>query len=695
MGRSALVLAVVAAGLYGAASLPNALIYDDLLLIAREVRPQQAGDLLRVFAEPHYEALQYYRPVVRITYLAQKALHGDAPAPFHVFNAALIALLLPLAYGLLRAPALRIRPLPALLAATAFVLHPVASSCVHPVAGRETTLPTAFLLLSVLAWLKDGPWWRATAAAAFALALFGKEQMIVVPLLFLLADLVGVARRPTTPRGWLIRYLPAAVVLAGYALLRSRLITSAPEIALWEDPLGPVASLAYGLQSLVFPTARLVYEPSVEAWFSLPRFLVALGCAAVLALAAWRLRATLREPLLFWTGWFLAGQLPTANIFHQEVSFDERYLFLPSLGLFALAATVASAEWRSRRGAVAAAAAAAVVLAVLGGISLRRSADFADSRSFYGRWLATNPRSANANNGMGGVLALDGRLEEALERYDEALRLKPDHEQARNNAGVALSLLGRHEQALERFREAIQLRPGYADAHYNMANTLVALGDLHAADERFREAIRLRPANPSALNNYGGLLVRQGRIDEAMEMFAAVIRLEPGHAPALLNNGILLARQGRYDDAISHYRQALRLSPDSADAHFDLAQALARTGAAEEALWSYRRALSLRPDWPVALNGLARLLATHADDGVRDGPRAVKLARRACEMTGHQSAELLDTLAAAHAEAGRFGLAVEWGSRAADLARSQENEALAVAIETRLAGYRRGETYRN
>ena len=58
-------------------------IYDDAVLIVNEPAPQSSGDVLRVFGERHWHNLPYYRPVARVTMVAQKWLHGNRPAPYH------------------------------------------------------------------------------------------------------------------------------------------------------------------------------------------------------------------------------------------------------------------------------------------------------------------------------------------------------------------------------------------------------------------------------------------------------------------------------------------------------------------------------------------------------------------------------------------------------------------------------------
>jgi hypothetical protein len=144
---AAAVLLVVT--LYGTLASGHGFLYDDRELILEEPRPHGFSDLARAFAEPYYGALPYYRPLTRISYLVEKELFGDVPAPFLLTNAALMGALTLAAYALLIRPRFGIGPRPALAAALLFALHPVASSCVVPIAGRDTLLPVTLMISSV------------------------------------------------------------------------------------------------------------------------------------------------------------------------------------------------------------------------------------------------------------------------------------------------------------------------------------------------------------------------------------------------------------------------------------------------------------------------------------------------------------------------------------------------------------------
>jgi tetratricopeptide (TPR) repeat protein len=100
--------------------------------------------------------------------------------------------------------------------------------------------------------------------------------------------------------------------------------------------------------------------------------------------------------------------------------------------------------------------------------------------------------------------------------------------------------------------------------------------------------------------------------------------------------------------------------------------------------------LEIEPEYPVALNNLAWVLATSADDALRDGGKAVDLAEKANRLTGGNNAQFLVTLAAAYAEAGRLAEAVQTANRALQLAEASADNALVKLLRTHLQLYQSG-----
>ena len=157
--------------------------------------------------------------------------------------------------------------------------------------------------------------------------------------------------------------------------------------------------------------------------------------------------------------------------------------------------------------------------------------------------------------------------------------------------------------------------------------------------------------------------------------------------------GLALARKGDFRRT-NQFAYALLLGPDRVEAHLDFGRVLLRLGDAPNGLRHLQEAVRLAPDSPLALNELAWLMATYPDATVRNGPEAVRLAEHACAMTGRRNPELLDTLAAAYAEAGRFPEAVNAAQEAISLARTAGDEAAVHQAENLLGFFQSGHPFR-
>jgi tetratricopeptide (TPR) repeat protein len=141
---------------------------------------------------------------------------------------------------------------------------------------------------------------------------------------------------------------------------------------------------------------------------------------------------------------------------------------------------------------------------------------------------------------------------------------------------------------------------------------------------------------------------------------------------------------------VRHYREALRIAPDLADVHQQLGRTLHAAGRHAEALPEFREAMRLEPGWAAPLADAALLLAAQPDAAARDPGEAVRLARRAAELTGFKNADVLQVLGAACAAAKQFDEAVEAQGKAVKLLASSDAGASADAERT-LESYRRHE----
>ena len=108
----------------------------------------------------------------------------------------------------------------------------------------------------------------------------------------------------------------------------------------------------------------------------------------------------------------------------------------------------------------------------------------------------------------------------------------------------------------------------------------------------------------------------------------------------------------------------------------------------------FQEMLRQDPNEKVALNSLAWILATHPDAAMRNGAEAVKLAQKAVALEKEDQPVLLDTLAAAYAETGRFKEAVQTAEKAQAAAVRRGDKQLSGSIQEHLAIYRAGKPIR-
>jgi tetratricopeptide (TPR) repeat protein len=165
-----------------------------------------------------------------------------------------------------------------------------------------------------------------------------------------------------------------------------------------------------------------------------------------------------------------------------------------------------------------------------------------------------------------------GKLEEAVERYEQVLRLKPDDVEAHNNLGLVLAQTGKIAEAIGHWEQALQIEPDYAETHNNLGVALAQTGKIAEAIAHYEQALRLKPDYPEAHNNLGVALAQTGKIAEAIAHYEQALRLKPDYAEAHNNLGLVLAQTGKIAEAIAHYEQALRLKPDFTQARNALAR---------------------------------------------------------------------------------------------------------------------------
>ncbi len=307
--------------------------------------------------------------------------------------------------------------------------------------------------------------------------------------------------------------------------------------------------------------------------------------------------------------------------------------------------------------------------------------------------LDATPHFGAAHSYLGYALLGQGRPDEVLAHYQRAVEIEPDSAEARYNLGRTFARLGRFDEAMAQYQKALEIKPDLAEAHHNLGQALANRGRIDEAMAQYQKALEIKPDYLEAHGSLGDLFAGQGNLDEAVRHYLAVLRLNPRDVRGHVQLGKVLRRQGKPQAAEVCFREALHGEPSNAEACSALAKALEQQGKLEEALGYYQESLRLRPDQPDILNNLAWIRATHPDPKFRDGAQAVAAAQHAVKLLRNEMS-VVDTLAAAYAEAGRFPEALAAARKALDLATQRHDQRLANALRSRIRLYEAGKPYR-
>ncbi|MCC6862023.1 MAG: tetratricopeptide repeat protein [Bryobacterales bacterium] len=322
------------------------------------------------------------------------------------------------------------------------------------------------------------------------------------------------------------------------------------------------------------------------------------------------------------------------------------------------------------------------------GVALVRTGKTEEAIAHYRKALELDPAYAGVHNNLGAALAGSGKLDEAIVHFEKALEAAPGSAEVHNNLGRALAGTGKIDQAVPHFQKALEANPNYAEARYNLGVALARSGRLDEAIAHFEKVLEASPEAVEVHNQLGRTLARAGRFDQAIVHLERVLQANPNSAEAHNGLGFALVSKRMVNEAVAHFEKALAIDPHYSQAHQNLGDTLYYLqGKAAEALAHWKEVLRAEPDHVLVLNQAARVLATHPDASVRNGGEAVGLAERAAQLSGGREPAILDTLAAAYAEAGRFPEAVETARRALAGALQTNRQKLADALKERIALY--------
>ena len=322
---------------------------------------------------------------------------------------------------------------------------------------------------------------------------------------------------------------------------------------------------------------------------------------------------------------------------------------------------------------------------------LAQIADAAGETELRRRVVALRPEAASAKVDLARALWKSGRGSEARGLCEQAERQLPGNATLCKSIGDVFLENREFDAAAKQLRAALAIQPDYPSALLNLAAVAQTQGDLAEAERLLGRSLELQD-DAAAHANLGNLLARQRRTAEALPQFEAAAKLDPGDASARHNFGAALLAADRLAEAETAFRAAIAIDPRHVRADFSLGQINARRGEWREAEARWRALLARQPGFLPAARELAWLLATAPDESVRRTDEALSIATQ-LRQAAPDAPAVLDALAAAYANTGRYDEAATTATRAADLA-EKSADPTAAEIRERAALYRHHEPFR-
>ncbi len=576
------ILFVVGLAIYGN-SFNNEFFWDDDDSIVNNVYIKDWRYLPKFFTENLIagagQTTNYWRPVLLMSFALDYQIWGLESFGFHLTNALLhilaawlIFLILYKLFRLKKGRAdFKISDFNSFwlpfLVSLFFLIHPLQTEAVTYVAGRADSLSTVFSLLAILfyiyyrkqyefkqigtnltnvlvkIWKKN--WRLLLSLLFFVLGLLTKEQVILLPALILLVELIFITKKINRQSILNIIKLLSLFFLISliYFILRLTLLDFNDILHGFE--YGEFYDSSVSNRLFTFCLVMIFYfkllfipvglhmareVPLVSSFFSWPvlLFVAILILIIILSVKTWKKNRFITFGFL----WFFIILLPRTNIFQINRPMYEHWLYLPMVGFWL--------------------AFFSLIIFFFNKIKLNRKAKMGVFIFLCFYIFMFSALTISRNNDWQNPIIF----------YEKNLKYTPDSFIQHNNLGMAYAGAGRVSQAITEYKKAIEIKDVYAQVHYNLANSLRDTGDLDEAINEYNIAIKMSPSFSLPYNSLLAIYLSAGnaeQVDDILKRMKVVFN----KSDYLYLAGAAYYNLGEYEKSLSNWRELLEIDPSN------------------------------------------------------------------------------------------------------------------------------------
>ncbi|MCJ7729085.1 MAG: tetratricopeptide repeat protein [Sedimentisphaerales bacterium] len=460
---------------------------------------------------------------------------------------------------------------PSAFVAAVFALHPLQVESVAWAAERKTVLSGLFWLLTraIYIWYtkRPGIGRYILLFLVYGLCIMTKPSVVTLPLVLLLLDYWPIERFDKHPQAHLfIEKIPLLGLSAILSVMTVIAQKSGGFVIATLDVLPLVYRIANMFLSYIRYIGKIIWPSGLAIGYPYPHVdfsnIIPIVCLLIFVAITILSIYTLRRKKYMAVGWlwFVGTLVPMIGLVQVSIqAMADRYMYLSMVGLLIIIAWSVKdiiAKWPNLK--VVACVSATVILLSMLILTRMQVRHWQNTIELYGHALKATSNSFVAEFGYGCEMFKSGRLAEAELHLGNAVRIDPANLDARRNLGVVLMTQGKLDEAIDCFNEILKNNNSLR-VHYYLATALCKKGNFDEAIKHLSTVITLDPKHPDAHNKMGIALLATGKPNEAIEYFNEAIRETPNQAEIYENLGQAYKQLGRYKPAVQNLTKAVKL----------------------------------------------------------------------------------------------------------------------------------------